>query len=80
MYQTTTYFLLRFFILSCICFGFHWRGWFFRNVVHSDRLGVSLRGAVFSLEIANQVVRRCKLPLVVLVSALYGLVNCLVAL
>ena len=29
--------------------------------------------AVFSLEIANQVVQRCKLPLVVLVSALYGL-------
>ena len=28
---------------------------------------------VFSLEIANQVVQRCKLPLVVLVSALYGL-------
>ena len=28
---------------------------------------------MFSLEIANQVVQRCKLPEVVLVSALYGL-------
>ena len=36
--------------------------------------------AVFSLEIANQVVQRCKLPKVVLVSALYGLGQLLISL
>ena len=36
-------------------------------------------GAVFSLEIANQVVLKCKLPKVVLVNVLYGLGQVLIS-
>ena len=43
-------------------------------------LGAFIPSSVLSLEIANQVVQRCKLPYVVLVNAMYGLGQMLISL